>query len=180
MDVMTRTPLAQTIATTATDIWNDSCAIDELRYAIARGACGATSNPSIVLEVLRKEAGRWLPRIREIAQADPTLTEVDLTWAVIEEMAVRGAAELEPVFAREGGRAGRLSLQTNPANHSNSARMLEQGLRFAELAPNIQVKFPATRAGLVAIESATAAGISINATVCFTLPQALAVCPACS
>ena len=28
------TPLGRTIATTATDIWNDSCAIDELEYAI--------------------------------------------------------------------------------------------------------------------------------------------------
>ena len=31
------TPLGRTIATTATDIWNDSCAIDELEYAIAEG-----------------------------------------------------------------------------------------------------------------------------------------------
>ena len=53
--------------------------------------------------------------------------------------------------------------------------MLEQGRRFAGLAPNIQVKFPATAAGLAAIEEATADGISINATVSFTLPQALAV-----
>ena len=81
-----------------------------------------------------------------------------VTWAVVEEMAVRGAAVLEPVFVREGGRKGRLSLQTNPANYPNTERMLEQGLRFASLAPNIQVKFPATRAGIRAIEAATAAG----------------------
>ena len=56
--------------------------------------------------------------------------------------------------------------------------MLEQGRRFAGLAPNMQVKFPATAAGLVAIEEATALGISINATVSFTLPQALAVAAA--
>ena len=73
-------------------------------------------------------------------------------------MAVRGAAVLEPVFVREGGRKGRLSMQTNPANYPNTERMLEQGIRFASLAPNIQVKFPATRAGILAIEQATAAG----------------------
>jgi transaldolase len=56
--------------------------------------------------------------------------------------------------------------------------MLEQGLRFAGLAPNIQVKFPATRAGIQAIELATAAGVNINATVCFTVPQAIAVAEA--
>ena len=93
-------------------------------------------------------------------------------------MAVRGAGVLEPVFVREAGRKGRLSVQTNPANYPNMERMLEQGVRFASLAPNIQVKFPATRAGIRAIELATAAGVSINATVCFTVAQAIAVAEA--
>ncbi len=53
--------------------------------------------------------------------------------------------------------------------------MLDQARHFATLAPNVQVKFPVTAAGLRAIEQATYEGISINATVSFTLPQALAV-----
>ena len=40
------------------------------------------------------------------------------------------------------------------------------------------VKIPATRAGIAAIEEATAHGISINATVSFTLPQCIAVAEA--
>lgn len=171
-------PLLRTVADRPTDYWNDSCALDELAYAVLRGATGATSNPSIVLEVLRKEGAYWTPRVAELASANPTWTETELTWAVVEEMAVRGAAVLEPVFVREGGRKGRLSLQTNPANYRNTELMLEQGLRFATLAPNMQVKFPATRAGIAAIERATAAGVSINATVCFTVPQTVAVAEA--
>ena len=46
------------------------------------------------------------------------------------------------------------------------------------LAPNMIVKIPATSAGIPAIEAATALGISINATVSFTLPQCLAVAEA--
>lgn len=167
-----------TVTDRPTDYWNDSCAFDELAYAVARGATGATSNPSIVLEVLGKERAHWVPRIQAFAEADPTATETDITWALIEAMAVRGAGVLEPVFVREGGRKGRLSVQTNPANHPDAARMLAQGQRFASLAPNIQVKFPATAAGIEAIEAATAAGIHINATVCFTVAQALAVAEA--
>jgi transaldolase len=125
--------------------------------------------------VLRKEGPRWLPRIRQLATENPSWTEVDLTWALVEEMAVRGAAVLGPVFRAEGESKGRLSVQTNPANYRNAERMLEQGLGFADLAPNIQVKFPATRAGLEAIERATAVGVNINATVSFTVSQALAV-----
>ncbi len=174
----TDSPLARMVRDTSTDYWNDSCASAELDYAIARGATGATSNPSIVLEVLRKEQSHWLPRIRAIAKADPGSTETDVTWTVVEEMAVRGARVLEPIFARDGGRTGRLSLQTDPTNYPNTDRMLAQGRRFADLAPNIQVKFPATRAGIAAIEQATAAGININATVCFTVGQAIAVAEA--
>ena len=53
--------------------------------------------------------------------------------------------------------------------------MLAQGRRFDTLAPNLQVKYPATSAGLQAIEESTALGISINATVSSTCPGALAV-----
>jgi transaldolase len=171
-------PLLRMTDDTPTDYWNDSCAVAELEYALARGASGATSNPSIVLDVLRAEKAHWIPRIRQLAVENPAWTEMDLTWAIIEEMAVRGASILEPVFRREGGRKGRLSLQTNPQNYPNAERMLEQGIRFAGLAPNIQVKFPASRAGIQSIELATAAGVNINATVCFTVAQALAVAEA--
>src|SRR3954452_1651110 len=147
-------PLHSMVRDTPTDYWNDSCASAELEYAVARGATGATSNPTIVLEVLRKETARWLPRISQLAAENPSWTEVEVTWALVEEMAVAGAGILEPVFLAESGRKGRLSIQTNPQNYRSAELMLEQGLGFARLAPNMQVKFPATRAGLEAIERA--------------------------
>src|SRR5262249_49620118 len=55
---------------------------------------------------------------------------------------------------------------------------LENVKRFAALAPNMIVKIPVTKAGVRAIEEATALGISINATVCFTLPQCITVADA--
>jgi transaldolase len=163
---------------TPTDYWNDSCAVSELVYAIERGGSGATSNPSIVFEVMRKEADHWVPRIRELAAANPTWNELDLSWALIEEMAVRGASVLAPVFEAEQGAKGRLSLQTNPVNYASSDRMLEQALEFNALAPNMQVKFPATAAGILGMEQATAKGVNVNATVCFTVAQAVAVAEA--
>jgi transaldolase len=175
---MVDSPLLRTVQDSPTDYWNDSCVVDELAYAIDRGASGATSNPSIVLEVMKKEKAHWVPRVRELVAANPAWTEVELAWAIVEEMAVRGAGILAPVFEREGGRKGRLSVQTNPANYPDADRMVEQAVRFAGLAPNIQVKFPATAAGIVAIEEATARGVNINATVSFTVPQAVAAAEA--
>jgi transaldolase len=171
-------PLLETVSTSATDFWNDSCSIAELTYAIEHGATGATTNPTIVGEVLAAELDVWRPRIEGIVAANPSWTEDEVTWSVIEEMAVRGAALLRPDFERENGRKGRLSIQTDPRLYRNAGRIVEQGLRFATLAPNIQVKIPATRAGISAIEEVTAAGISVNATVSFSVPQALAVAEA--
>lgn len=167
-------PLLQMTRETPTQYWNDSCAVEELAYAVERGATGATSNPSIVLEVLKKEQDHWVPRVHEIAAEQPSASELDLTWAIVEEMAARGAGVLQPVYERRHGAAGRLSLQINPANHRHPARMVEQALRFHGLAPNMQVKFPCTAQGLVGMEEATAQGVSINSTVSFTVPQAIA------
>jgi len=171
-------PLLRMTQETPTQYWNDSCAVAELAYAVERGATGATSNPSIVLEVLGKEKGYWIPRVHELARANPTWTEVELTWAVVDVMAARGAGILQPIFERSGGRHGRLSVQVNPANHRDPVRMVEQAVRFAGLAPNIHVKFPVTAAGVDAIEEATFRGVNANGTVSFTVPQAIAVAEA--
>jgi transaldolase len=167
-------PLLRMTQETPTQYWNDSCAVAELAYAVERGATGATSNPSIVLEVLKKEKEHWVPRVHELAALYPGWSEVELTWQLVHEMAARGAGILQPVFERNGGRNGRLSVQINPANHRDPDRMVEQALRFHQLAPNIQVKFPATAAGMVGIEEATALGVNINSTVSFTVAQAVA------
>ena len=171
-------PLYLTATTTQTDYWNDSCSIEELTYAIENGAVGATSNPSIVLDVLKKEMPLWRERIYAIIRDNPTWAEDSIAWKLIEEMAVKASALLLPVFEREHGRKGRLSIQTNPTFYRNPEAILAQALHFNTLAPNMQVKIPVTAAGVQAIEEATYHGVNINATVSFTLPQAIAVAEA--
>src|SRR3954454_10323232 len=149
-----KSPLHETVTTTATDYWNDSCAIEELTYAIEHGATGATSNPTIVGEVLQKEMPLWRDRIGELISANPHATEEEITWLLIEEMAVKASRLLLG--------KGRLSIQTSPKLYRDADRLVEQGLRFAGLAPNMQVKVPATRAGIAAIEELTAQGVSVN------------------
>jgi len=170
-----KSPLHQTVTTTVTDYWNDSCSVEELAYAIEHGAVGATTNPPIVLAVLKKEMHLWKDRIRQIINENPAWTEDQVTWLLIEEMAVRGAEMLKPVFEREHGKKGRISIQTNPQCYRTADAIIEQTLHFNTLAPNIQVKIPVTAAGVKAIEEVTYQGVNINATVCFSVSQALAV-----
>jgi transaldolase len=173
-----KSPLFKMTQTTQTALWNDSAAIEELTYSIEHGAVGATCNPSIAVTVLKQELPVWKPRILELAKSFPQATEDEIAWMVVEEMSANAAKLLKPIFDREKGRNGRLSIQTDPRNYRNSDAMVTQAIRFSRLAPNMIVKIAATRAGIVAMEEATYRGISINATVSFTLPQAIAVAEA--
>ena len=170
--------LYKMVSSTCTDYWNDSCSVEELTYAIERGAVGATTNPTIVLNVLKKEMPLWKTRIHQLINENSKSTEEEIAWKLIEEMAVKGSELLYPVFESTNGEKGRISIQTNPQFYRDSAAIVEQAMHFDSLVPNMQVKIPVTQAGVKAIEETTYAGVNINATVSFTVPQALAVAEA--
>jgi transaldolase len=173
-----KSPLHEMTQTTQTCLWNDSASIQELSYSIEHGAVGATCNPVIVVGVLKKEMSSWKDRIRSLIDEMPAATEDQIGWQLVREISVKGARLLEPIFDAHGGRNGRLSVQTDPRLYRDTQAIVAQAEEFARLAPNIIVKIPVTRAGIPAIEEATYRGISINATVSFTLPQSLAVAEA--
>ncbi|MBT3385609.1 MAG: transaldolase [Prolixibacteraceae bacterium] len=164
--------------TTPTVLWNDSSAIEELTNSIGHGAIGATCNPAIVCTVLKQEWDIWKIRIPQLILENPTATEDEIAWMLIEEMSKKAAALLMPIFNREKGKNGRLSIQTDPRLYRDAERILRQAVHFSELAPNIIVKIPVTKAGVIAIEEATYLGVSINATVSYTVPQAITVAEA--
>jgi len=164
--------------TTPTCLWNDSASIQELTYSIDHGAVGATCNPVIVLGVLKKEMASWKERIRALIAERPTATEEEIGWQLVREISVKAAALLKPIFDEDEGRNGRLSIQTDPRFYRDANAIVRQAQEFDRLAPNMIVKIPVTQAGIPAIEEATYRGISINATVSFTLPQCIAVAEA--
>jgi transaldolase len=173
-----KSPLHHMTQTTPTALWNDSAALEELQYSIEHGAVGATCNPVIVLDVLKQEMHIWKDRIVELIRSNSTATEDEIAWALVEEISATRAALLKGIFDSHKGRNGRLSIQTDPHFYRNPKALLEQAVRFSQLAPNMIVKLPATTAGVAAIEEVTAQGVSINATVSFSLPQAIAVAEA--
>ena len=173
-----KSPLHEMTQTTSTCLWNDSASIPELTYSIEHGAMGATCNPVIVLGVLKKEMGVWKDRIRALIEERPTATEEEIGWQLVREVSIKAASLLKPVFDAHQGRNGRLSIQTDPRFYRDTESIVRQAQEFDRLAPNMIVKIPVTRAGIPAIEEATYRGISINATVCFTLSQCIAVAEA--
>ncbi len=167
--------LSWTASSTDTALWVDGIIESELRFGLDRGAVGATSNPIIALNAIREEAEKWDPVLKAAVRDFPDATEDEIGWRVVERMTAERSTLFLPAFQRSGGRDGRISIQTDPRLFRSAERMVEQAERFSVLAPNIVVKIPATSAGLAAIEEATSRGISTNATVSFSVAQAIAV-----
>jgi transaldolase len=157
------------------DWWNDSGVPDELGDAVRFGAVGGTSNPVIVSQAVKAHPALCHPIIDRLIAAHPSATEDDLAWHLIHTLAIDAASRLRPVYDATRGAKGFLSVQVNPKYYPNQERMIGQAIQLAALAPNIAIKAPATAVGIAAIEEMTARGIRVNATVSFTVAQALAV-----
>lgn len=169
-----KSPLHEMSCTTPTQFWNDSCSISDLTYALEHGAVGATTNPVIVGEVMKRELAGCLSQIKGFIREMPKATEDEIAWRMNESMAAAGAKLLLPVFEQTDKKAGRISIQTDTKFYRDESRIVKQAEHFHRLAENIMVKMPATAAGIDAIEECTYKGIHVNATVCFSVSQAIA------
>ena len=157
------------------DWWNDSGVPAELSEAVALGAVGGTSNPVIVSQAVKAQPALCNPIIDRLLVEHPADTEDDIAWKLIHTLAVDAASRLLPVYVATRGVKGFLSTQVNPKYYPNYDRMVAQATQLASLAPNIAIKAPATEVGIAAMEEMTARGIRVNATVSFSVAQAIAV-----
>ncbi len=170
--------LMQLTTETATDFWNDSCDTTELTEAIGHGAVGATSNPVIVAHVVEKTPEIWGPVIEKLVKENPAATEDEIAWKLIIKVCEKALELLMPEFESSRGERGRLSLQVNPKNFRNAEAMLSQAEELSKTAPNLSIKMPVVEEGLKAIEEATARGIVVTPTVCYSVSQAVAAAEA--
>ncbi|CAB4331621.1 MAG: transaldolase [Actinobacteria bacterium] len=175
---MSNSPLLEMTKTTQTVLWNDSADPKELAQSISWGAVGATCNPVIALSAIKADVPLWTSRIRDHVAANPTATEDEVGWEMVKKLSIEAAALLEPAFKKYNGINGRLSVQTDPRYYRDTDALWRQAVEFSTLAENIIVKIPVTTAGVDAFEEATYHGVSINATVSFTVAQTIAVAEA--
>jgi transaldolase len=97
---------------------------------------------------------------------------------MVKELSVNAAKLFEPEFEKQNGRNGRLSIQTDPRNFRNAKALTDQAVEFSQLAKNMIVKIPVTSEAISAFEEATYQGVSLNATVSFSVAQTIAVAEA--
>lgn len=150
--------------------WNDSADFTELDAAIASGAVGVTTNPALISKTLYDNPEFWKPYL---ADMDRSLKGSSRTEEIIRRVTVAVANKMLPFY--ETGKGGYVCAQVDPTKVGDRKAMLEMARRLHAWAPNIAVKLPVTAAGLDVLEECAAEGITVTATVSFTVPQVLAV-----
>ena len=170
---MNNTYLNWVIENTRTKWWHDSAESTELDLGLERGAVGVTTNPFLANIAINRNRSLWDPAINDVLarQCSPEEKAEALTHVAV----TRAAAKLLPQFEASDRAAGYVCAQVNPVRAADRDCMRAMAKRYHSWAPNIAVKLPATAAGLDVLEECVAQGITITATVSFTLPQVLAI-----
>jgi transaldolase len=130
---------------------------------------GLTSNPSIFDKAIA--AGGYDDAIREKG-ARGTQAEALFFELAIEDLR-RAADAFLPVHERTAGLDGWVSLEVSPllAHDPDTTVEVAKELYNEAARPNLLIKIPGTKEGLLAIEQAIAAGIPVNVTLLFSAGQ---------
>ncbi|HEY6726158.1 MAG TPA: transaldolase [Polyangiaceae bacterium] len=159
-------------------VWLDHYDHELLRGKLQRhisedGLKGLTSNPAILAKALPPLAQR--DEVRARAQ------DLSSAKALYEALALDelGAAadQFRPLFDSTDGWHGWVSLEVDPRLAFDARATVAEAARlFSELGrPNVFVKVPATREGLMAITQLTEQGVNVNVTLVFSVPRYLEV-----
>ena len=145
----------------------------ELARFIGLGVAGVTTNPAIFHKAIA-EGHDYRPALDAL---DAALgAEARYERLVVEDVQ-RACDVIRPVFEASQGDAGYVSLEVSPALADDEAGTVAAArrLRAAVARDNLLVKIPATAAGVRAIETLTAEGVSLNVTLMFSLAHVDAV-----
>ncbi len=167
---------AQQLLTLGQSVWLDFIRRGPLvngefeRQVREDGVVGVTSNPTIFQQAIAKSTDydeALAPRVAKGLAGEPLFESL-----AIEDIQM-ACDKLRGVYESTGGRDGRVSIEVSPrlAHDSDATLAAAKRLHGAVGRPNVMVKIPATRAGLPAIAAATAAGVSVNVTLIFSLAR---------
>src|SRR5688572_16031809 len=141
--------------------------------ALKRGCAGVTTNPLLSAAAMNKNRSAWGKSLEDVlAQKLPSETKAE---AIMRIAVTRAAAKLMPEYERSKGQSGFVCAQVNPLRAGDRDCMAAMARRLHAWSPNIAVKLPATSAGLDVLEDCVADGITVTATVSFTVPQVLRI-----
>ncbi|AXX88211.1 transaldolase [Malaciobacter marinus] len=130
---------------------------------------GATSNPAIFESSITSSLA--YKQQLDMLKANDAKT-------IYEDLAVRDikrAAELLKPLYENNTNDGFVSLEVDPTLCDDTQGTIEEGIRLNSMinCDNLMIKVPATKAGYVAMKELTSQGINVNATLIFSVEQAI-------
>ena len=132
------------------------------------GVRGVTANPAIFEKAI-VESDEYDDELKSLIGQGKSPMEIYETIAVED---VQAACDVfRPLFDRLGGRDGFVSLEVSPYIARDTNATVAEAKRFWKAVdrPNVLIKIPANPEGIPAIRQATAAGISVNITLIFSV-----------
>ncbi|HUJ29267.1 MAG TPA: transaldolase [Myxococcales bacterium] len=136
------------------------------RMAKEDGIRGVTANPAIFEKAI-SETNEYDDQLARLVAEGKTALEIYETMAIDD---VRAACDaLRPWFDK--GEDGFVSLEVSPYIARDTRATVAEAKRFWKAVdrPNLFIKIPANHEGIPAIREATAAGISVNITLIFSV-----------
>jgi transaldolase/glucose-6-phosphate isomerase len=139
----------------------------ELRELVESGVTGVTSNPSIFEKAIAGSSD-YDGAIERLAAGGATVGETYENLAIDD---IKCACDiLRPVYDRKRGGDGYVSLEVDPGLARDTRGTVDEAKRLFSAVdrPNLMIKVPSTPEGIPAIETLTAVGVNVNATLIFS------------
>jgi transaldolase len=135
-----------------------------------RGVAGVTANPTIFAKALEGSDVYALDVARRLERGEDAES---IVWNLLIEDVQAAADTFRPVYDRERGGDGFVSIEVSPEVAGDTAKTIAaaRDLRKRCARPNVMVKIPATPAGLLAIQAMIAEGANINVTLIFAVER---------
>ncbi|MFE1592278.1 transaldolase [Nocardia sp. NPDC058705] len=161
-------------------VWLDDLSRDRIQSGnlaeliATRSVVGVTTNPSIFQAAL-SVGHAYESQLKDLASQG---ADADAAIRTMTTDDVRAACDvLAPVFEATGGVDGRVSIEVDPRFAFDADKTVAQAIELWKIVDrkNLFIKIPATEAGLPAITSVIAEGISVNVTLIFSVPRYRAV-----
>ena len=157
-------------------VWLDDLSRDRLQTGNlqelidTKSVVGVTTNPTIFQGALSKGTA-YDEQVSELAERG---ADVDATIRTVTTDDVRNACDvLAKQYELSDGVDGRVSIEVDPRLAHDTDKTILQAIELWKIVdrPNLLIKIPATMAGLPAITSVIAEGISVNVTLIFSVER---------
>ena len=162
---------------TPTRFWINNPTWSEAGLAIEAGAINCTTNPAHCSKMLvSDEVGPDVLALIDQIIGSGEKDVPKIAAAVQRKVTARLCEIFMPLYQKNPGREGFVSLQLDPNRENDPRNFVDEALAGISLAPNSLPKIPVTKSGLAAIGELVSRNIPLIATEVMSISQMIAAC----